>query len=76
VFGKWRPVPTMLACMLFALLDALADRLQGVKIGGIGEIPVQFIQALPYILTVFLLAGFIGKSIPPKADGLPYIKER
>jgi simple sugar transport system permease protein len=76
VFGKWRPLPTMLACLLFSLLDALADRLQGVRIEGIGEIPVQFIQALPYILTVFLLAGFIGKSIPPKADGLPYIKER
>jgi simple sugar transport system permease protein len=76
VFGKWRPVPTMLSCMLFGLLDALADRLQGVKIGGFGEFPVQFIQALPYVLTVILLAGFIGKSIPPKADGLPYIKER
>ena len=76
VFGKWRPVPTMLACLLFGLLDSLADRLQGVQIEGIGEFPVQFIQALPYVLTVILLAGFIGKSIPPKADGLPYIKER
>ncbi len=76
VFGKWRPVPTMFACMLFGLLDALADRLQGVPLPGIGLFPVQFIQALPYVLTVVLLAGFIGKSIPPKADGLPYIKER
>jgi simple sugar transport system permease protein len=76
VFGKWRPIPTMLACLLFGLLDALADRLQGVPLPGIGEIPVQFIQALPYVLTVILLAGLIGKSIPPKADGLPYIKER
>ena len=76
VFGKWRPVPTMLSCMLFGLLDALADRLQGVELPGIGLFPVQFIQALPYVLTVILLAGFIGKSIPPKADGLPYIKER
>ena len=76
VFGKWRPIPTMLSCMLFGLLDALADRLQGVPLPGIGLFPVQFIQALPYVLTVVLLAGFIGKSIPPKADGLPYIKER
>jgi simple sugar transport system permease protein len=76
VFGKWRPIPTMLSCMLFGLLDALADRLQGVELPGIGQFPVQFIQALPYVLTVVLLAGFIGKSIPPKADGLPYIKER
>jgi len=76
VFGKWRPIPTMLACLLFGLLDALADRLQGVPLPVVGEVPVQFIQALPYILTVILLAGLIGKSIPPKADGLPYIKER
>ena len=76
VFGKWRPIPTMLACLLFGLLDSLADRLQGKQLPGVGEIPVQFIQALPYVLTVILLAGLIGKSIPPKADGLPYIKER
>ena len=38
--------------------------------------PVQAIQALPYILTVVLLAGFIGKAIPPKASGMPYVKER
>ncbi|MDR3518082.1 MAG: ABC transporter permease [Azospirillaceae bacterium] len=76
IFGKWRPFPTLAACLLFGLLDALAIRLQGVAIAGIGEIPVQFIQALPYILTVFLLAGFIGTSIPPKADGIPFVKER
>lgn len=76
IFGKWRPFSTMFACMLFGLLDALADRLQGVVLPGIGQFPVQFIQALPFILTVVLLAGFIGKSIPPKADGLPYLKER
>jgi general nucleoside transport system permease protein len=39
-------------------------------------VPVQFIQALPYILTVILLAGFIGKAEPPKAGGVPYVKER
>ena len=39
-------------------------------------IPMQFITALPYILTVILLAGFIGKSIPPRAGGVPYVKER
>ena len=43
---------------------------------GIGEVPVQMIQALPYILTVVLLAGFIGKAEPPKAGGVPYVKER
>ncbi|MGL4445978.1 MAG: ABC transporter permease, partial [Alsobacter sp.] len=38
--------------------------------------PVQAIQALPYALTVVLLAGFIGRAIPPRASGLPYVKER
>ena len=42
----------------------------------IGKVPVQFMQALPYVLTVVLLAGFIGKAIPPKAGGVPYVKER
>lgn len=76
IFGKWKPVPGLLACMLFGFLDAMAVRLQGVAIPGIGEIPVQFMQALPYVLTVILLAGFIGKAIAPKAIGRPYVKER
>jgi len=75
IFGKWRPVPAMLACLLFGFLDAVAVRLQGVELPGIGTIPVQFIQALPYLLTVSLLAGFIGKAVAPKAIGTPYIKE-
>jgi simple sugar transport system permease protein len=54
----------------------VAIRLQGVMVPGIGQIPVQAIQALPYLMTVILLAGFIGKAIPPKASGLPYVKER
>ena len=76
IFGKWRPVPAMLACLLFGFLDAVAVRLQGVELPYIGEIPVQFIVALPYILTVVLLAGFIGKAVAPKAIGVPYVKER
>ncbi len=76
IFGKWKPVPGLLACMLFGFLDAMAVRLQGVALPGIGEIPVQFMQALPYVLTVILLAGFIGKAIAPKAIGRPYVKER
>ncbi|MEK9944464.1 MAG: ABC transporter permease [Alphaproteobacteria bacterium] len=76
IFGKWRPWPTMFACFLFAFTDAVQTRLQGVDIPGIGVIPVQFIQALPYALTVILLAGFVGKAIAPRASGLPYIKER
>ncbi len=76
IFAKWRPVPAMFACLLFGFLDALAIRLQGQEIPGIGEIPVQFFQALPYILTVVLLAGFIGRAVPPKAGGVAYVKER
>ena len=66
----------MFACLLFGFLDARADPHAGRQLPLIGEVPVQFIQALPYILTVVLLAGFIGKAIPPKAGGVPYVKER
>ena len=76
IFGKWHPVGALWACLLFGFLDALAIRLQGTQLPGIGEIPVQFIQALPYLLTVVLLAGFIGKATAPKALGTPYIKSR
>ncbi len=76
IFGKWKPVPAMFACFLFGFLEALSMRLQGVIIPHIGEVPVQLIQASPYILTVILLAGFVGRAIAPKADGVPYIKER
>ena len=76
IFAKWRAWPAFWTCLLFGLLDAVAFRLQGVVVPGIGQIPVQAIQALPYLMTVVLLAGFIGKAIPPKASGLPYVKER
>lgn len=76
IFGKWKPVPTMMACFLFAFADAIQVRLQGKELPYIGEIPVQAIQSLPYILTVLLLAGFVGKAVAPKALGMPYIKER
>jgi general nucleoside transport system permease protein len=76
IFAKWRAWPALGACMLFGLLDAVSIRLQGVSLPVIGLAPVQAIQALPYALTVILLAGFIGKAIPPRASGLPYVKER
>jgi simple sugar transport system permease protein len=76
IFAKWRPVQAMLACLLFGFLDAAAIRLQGVSLPVIGEVSVQAIQAAPYVLTVVLLAGFIGKAIPPRAGGVPYVKER
>lgn len=76
IFGKWHPVGAFWACLLFGFLDAVAIRLQGVSLPVIGEVPVQIIQALPYVLTVVLLAGFIGRATAPKALGLPYLKER
>ena len=76
IFAKWKPVPAMFACLLFGFLDAISIRLQGTPLPLIGRVPVQLMQALPYILTVILLAGFIGKAIPPRAGGVPYVKER
>ncbi|MBL8894131.1 MAG: ABC transporter permease [Rhizobiales bacterium] len=76
IFANWRAFPAMGACLLFGFLDAMAIRLQGVEVPGIGEVPVQAVQALPYVLTVILLAGFIGKAIPPRASGIPYTKDR
>ena len=76
IFGRWNPFGALWACLLFGFLDAAAIRMQGVPLPLIGEVPVQFIQALPYVLTVVLLAGFIGKAVAPKASGKPYVKER
>ena len=79
IFGKWHPVGALLACLLFGFLDALAIRLQGAALPGWlggGAVPVQAMQALPYVLTVVLLAGFIGRAYAPKALGTPYVKER
>lgn len=76
IFGRWHPVGALWACLLFGFLDAAAIRMQGVPLPLVGEVPVQFIQALPYVLTVVLLAGFIGKAVAPQALGRPYLKER
>jgi simple sugar transport system permease protein len=75
IFAKWRPWPALGACLLFGFLEAVGIRYQGVQLGGVA-VPVQFMQALPYILTVVILAGFVGKAIPPRAGGRPYVKER
>jgi simple sugar transport system permease protein len=75
IFANWRAYPAMMACLLFGFLQATGNFTQGASIGGV-QIPVQFINMLPYVLTVVLLAGFIGKSIPPKAAGIPYTKDR
>ena len=77
IFGKWRPVQTMLACLLFGLTEAVTIQMQGVvKLPSGEDIPVQFIHMVPYVLTIIVLAGFIGSSRAPKALGIPYQKER
>ena len=75
IFAKWRPWYALSATLLFGLLEAIGNRYQSISMGEI-TIPVQFMQALPYILTVIILAGFVGKAIPPRAGGSPYVKER
>jgi general nucleoside transport system permease protein len=69
IFGKWRPVPTAIACLLFGFAEAVQIRLQGVALWGKDPIPVQFTQILPYLVTIFVLAGFVGRSRAPKALG-------
>ncbi len=75
IFANWRAWPALAACLLFGFLQAIGNFMQGAHLGSF-EIPVQFFNALPYMMTVILLAGFIGKSIPPKASGTPYTKDR
>ena len=77
IFGKWRPVQTLLACLLFGFTEAVSIQMQGVfKLPSGEDIPVQFIQMVPYVLTIVVLAGFIGSSRPPRALGIPYQKEK
>jgi simple sugar transport system permease protein len=76
IFGQWRPVPTLGACLLFAFADVVQARLQGVPLPGVGIVPVELIQAIPYLLTVTLLAGFVGRAVAPRAIGEPYVKSR
>lgn len=75
IFAKWRPWYALYACLLFGLLQAVAVRYQNIDLGAF-VLPVQFMDALPYILTVVILAGFVGKATPPRAIGQHYVKER
>jgi len=77
ILAKWKPVPVLIACLFFGLMEALTIQIQGaIKLPSGEDIPVQFIQIIPYVLTIIVLAGFIGKSQAPKALGIPYKKEK
>ena len=75
IFAKWRPWHALGAVLLFGALEAIANRFPNIDLG-IVTLPSQFMAALPYILTVVILAGFVGRAIPPRAGGEPYVKER
>jgi ABC-type uncharacterized transport system permease subunit len=77
ILAKWRPVQALVACLFFGLMEALTIQIQGaIKLPSGEDIPVQFIQIIPYVLTIIVLAGFIGLSRAPKALGIPYRKEK
>ncbi|PJI85323.1 nucleoside ABC transporter membrane protein [Yoonia maricola] len=76
IFAKWRPWYALYACLLFGFLQAMSLRSDVIE-GVVGfQVNGQFLDVLPYILTVVILAGFVGKAIPPRAGGEPYVKER
>jgi general nucleoside transport system permease protein len=76
VFGNWRPLHTALGCLMFGFFAALQIQIEGVMLPGIGKIPGSLIQMIPYVVTVIVLAGFMAKSVAPKAIGTPFVKSR
>ena len=70
IFGRYHPKLTIVGCIIFGISDAMQIRMQSVV-----PIPIQFIQIFPYVLTMLILAGFIGKAYVPSSNGIPYIKE-
>ena len=76
IFAKWRPWYALMSCLLFGFLQAIALRPDLIEAYLSFKVQVQLLDVLPYILTVIILAGFVGKAIPPRAGGEPYVKER
>jgi simple sugar transport system permease protein len=76
ILAKWQPVPVLLACLFFGFTEALTIPLSSYRLASGETIPTQFVQILPYVLTIIVLAGFIGLSRAPKALGIPYSKEK
>ena len=74
IFGRWTPVGALVASLIFGYGTALSFSLQGASIGDV-RVPVQLLSTLPYILTILAVAGFVGRSRPPAADGIPYETE-
>lgn len=76
IFAKWRPWHALWACLLFGFFQALALRPDVVQTVTQFKVPVPFLDMLPYVLTVIVLAGLVGKATPPRAGGEAYVKER
>lgn len=76
IFAKWRPWYVLYACLLFGFLQAMALRPDVIESVLSFKVNAQLLDVLPYILTVIILAGFVGRAIPPRAGGEPYVKER
>lgn len=76
ILAKWQPVPVLFACLFFGFTEALTIPLANYKLASGETIPVQFVQMIPYVSTIIVLAGFIGLSRAPKALGVPYRKEK
>lgn len=72
IFGKWKPLGAYRACLIFGFSQALTVVLGG----GAVAVPTEILAMLPYVLTIVILILFIGKSVAPKADGVPYVKGR
>ena len=64
IFGRWDPARAALACLLFAAAETLQIQLQGTQV-----IPSQFVEMIPYVLTIIALAGVVGRAVPPAALG-------
>jgi ABC-type uncharacterized transport system permease subunit len=73
IFSNWHAGRVLVACLLFGLLEAIQVRFQGVRMLGFA-VPTELIEALPYVFTVVMLAGFVGRSEPPRASGIPYVR--
>ena len=76
IFAKWRPWYALWATLLFGLFGALETRPDVIEALVNFKVQGQLLAALPYVMTVIILAGFVGKAIPPRAGGEPYVKER
>lgn len=76
VFGNWRPLHTMMGCLMFGFFNALQIQMEGVDLPVVGRVPGSLIHMIPYVVTVIVLAGLMAKSVAPKAIGKPFVKSR